>query len=298
MPTKKVKPSDILLVPVDFGDYYEKAIEFAQKLIPITKSQIHLLHVLDLKDWWLNEVKEERLINEAFNKLLKISQQFGLPEDTKLIVLTGKRYHKIVEYADQENVRFILMVDNYPFAQGGKRIGSTLENVIMKATKPVITVKTVPKTIFKNLLTPLDLTKNCRIKLFNSVAIALKFDSTLNIVSVIFGDIDPEKSRINEKIDKYAAVYAENHIPHTKKLIRKDDDLAYQEILEYADEIKCDSIIIMTHKESASFDNYIGAFAHHIINEAKIPVISLNNASSSQTTRDLLTSIIDPLNIF
>lgn len=298
MPTKKDKSPDILLVPVDFGDYYEKAIEFAQKLAPITKSQIHLLHVLDLKDWWLDEVKEERLINEAFNKLLKISRQFGLPEDSKLMVLTGKRHYKIVEYAEQENVRFILMVDNYPFAQEGKRIGSTLENVIMKATKPVITVKTVPETIFKNMLVPLDLTKNCRVKLFNSVALALKFDSKLNIVSVIFGDIDPEKSRINEKIEKYAAVYAENHIPHTKKLIRKDEDFAYQEILDYADEIKCDSIIIMTHKENVGFDNYVGAFAHHIINEAKVPVISLNNASSTQTTRDLLSSIIDPLNIF
>lgn len=298
MPTKKDKSPDILLVPVDFGDYYEKAIEFALKLAPITNSQIHLLHVLDLKDWWLDEVKEERLINEAFNKLNKISRQFDLPEDSKLIVLLGKRHQKIVEYAEQENVRFILMVDNYPFAQEGKRIGSTLENVIMKATKPVITVKSIPSTIFKNVLVPLDLTKNCRLNLFNSVALALKFESKLNLVSVLFGDIDPDKSRIHERIEKYSTVYAENHIPHSKKLIRKDEDLAYQEILEYGDEIKCDSIIIMTHKETVGFDNYIGAFAHHIINEAKVPVISLNNASSAQTTQDLLSSIIDPLNIF
>ncbi len=290
--------SDILLVPVDFGDYYEKALEFAIRLASITKSQIHLIHVLDLRDWWLNELKEERLINEAFNKLLHISRLFGLPNDTKLMVLTGKRHQKIVEYAEQENVRFILMVDNYPFAQDEKRIGSTLENVIMKATKPVVTVKNVPNTIFKNMLIPLDLTKNSRMNLLDSVSLALKFSSQLNLVSVLFGDIDPEKSRINEKIEKYSAVYTQNNIPHTKKLIRKDEDLAYQEILEYAEEINCDSILIMTHKESTRFDNYIGAFAHHIINESKVPVISLNNASSSQTTVDLLSSVIDPLNIF
>lgn len=298
MPKTNIKTPDILLVPVDFGDYYEKAIEFALKLAPITNSQIHLLHVLDLRDWWLNEVKEERLINEAFNKLLSISRQFEMPEDTKLIVLTGKRHHKIVEYADQVNVRFILMVDNYPFAQEGKRIGSTLENVIMMAPKPVVTVKSLPKTIFKNMLVPLDLTKNCRVNLFNSVALALKFESELNLVSVLFGDIDPEKSRINEKMEKYSNIYAENHIPHTKKLIRKYEDLAYQEILDYGEEIKCDSIIIMTHNENVTFDNYIGAFAHHIINEAKVPVVSLNNASSAQATKDLLSSVIDPLNIF
>lgn len=294
----KKKKHDILLVPVDFGDYYEKAIEFALKLAQTTKSQIHLLHVLDLRDWWLEEVKEERLINEAFNKLLNISRQFDLPDDSKLMVLTGKRHQKIIEYAEQENVRFILMVDNYPYAQEGKRIGSTLENVIMKATKPVITVKSVPSTIFKNILVPLDLTKNCRTNLFNSVAIALNFKSKLNLVSVIFGDIDPEKSRINERIEKYSAIYTENHIPHTKKLIRKDEELAYQEILEYCDEIKCDSIIIMTHKETAKFDNYVGAFAHHIINEANVPVISLNNMASDQTTKEIISSILDPLNIF
>lgn len=295
---KKEKVPDILLVPVDFGDYYGKAVEFAAKLAPITHAQIHLLHVLDLKDWWLSDVKEEKLINEAFNRLVEVSRLFDLPADTRFKVLTGKRHQKIVEYANEENVRYILMVDNYPFAQEGKRIGSTLENVIMTATKPVITVKSVPDTIFKNMLVPLDLTRNCRLKLFNSVAFALAFDSKLHLVSVIMGDIDPEQSRLNEKIEKYSSIYSENSIPHTKKLIRKDDEFAYQEILDYAEEIRCDSIIIMTHKETASFDNYIGSFAHHIINESRIPVITLNNASSSNATRSILSSIIDPLNIF
>jgi nucleotide-binding universal stress UspA family protein len=294
----KNKNKGTILVPVDFGNYYEKAIEFALKLAPITNLTIHLVHVLDIKDWWLDDIKEEKLINEAFNKLIKVSRQFNLPESTELKVLTGKRHQRIVEYANDSNARYILMVDNYPFAQEGKRIGSTLENVIMTASQPVITVKCVPDTIFKNMLVPLDLTKNCRIKLFNSVAFALKFDSKLNLVSVVFGGIDPEKSRINEKIEKYSKIYSENHIPHTKKLIKKDEDLAYQEILEYCDEVNCDSIIIMTHKETAKFDNYVGAFAHHIINEAKVPVISLNNAASSQTTKEVITSILDPLNIF
>lgn len=295
---KKEKIPDILLVPVDFNDYYGKAVEFASRLAPIIHAQIHLLHVLDLKDWWLSEVKEEKLINEAFNKLVEVSRLFELPADTRFKVLTGKRHQKIVEYANEENVRYILMVDNYPFAQEGKRIGSTLENVIMTATKPVITVKSIPDTIFKNLLVPLDLTRNCRLKLFNSVAFALTFDSRLHLVSVIMGDIDPEQSRLNEKIEKYSTIYSENSIPHTIKLIRKDEEYAYQEILDYAEEIGCDSIIILTHNETASFDNYIGSFAHHIINEARIPVITLNNASSGNATRSILSSIIDPLNIF
>ncbi len=294
----ETKLPEIILVPLDFGDYYGQAIEFASKLAPLIKAQIHLLHVLDIRDWWFDEPKEEKLLNDAFNKLVEVGRLFDLPDNTQFKVFTGKRHQKIVEYAKQENVRFVLMVDNYPFAQEGKRIGSTLEYVIMTASKPVITVKSVPDTIFQNLLVPIDLNRNCRLNLFSSVAIALAYNSKINLVSVLFGDIDPEQSRINEKMEKYSMLYTENHITHTKMLLRKEEVFAYQEILNYADEVKCDSIIIMTHKETASFDNYIGAFAHHIINEAKVPIITLNNASISNTTKDIISSIVNPLNIF
>jgi len=293
MSTKK----NILLVPVDFGDQYHLALTYAKQLAPIINGEIHLLHVLDLRDWWLEDIKPEKLTNDAFNKLIEVSRKFQLDQKTVYKVLQGKRHEKIVEYADENLVRYILMVDNIPGNPGEIRLGSTLSNVIIMAKQPVITVKKVTETKFKNILVPLDLANDCRLKLFNSISLALQHNAKLNIVSVVFGDIEQEESRVQEKINKYARLYQENHIDYSVKILRKDEDFAYRAILDYSTEINCDSIIIMTHRESG-IDNYLGAFAHHIINESLIPVITLNNASSNKAKRNLISSILDPIGIF
>jgi len=293
MSTKK----NILLVPVDFGDQYHLALTYAKQLAPIINGEIHLLHVLDLRDWWLEDIKPEKLTNDAFNKLIEVSRKFQLDQKTVYKVLQGKRHEKIVEYADENLVRYILMVDNIPGNPGEIRLGSTLSNVIIMAKQPVITVKKVTETKFKNILVPLDLANDCRLKLFNSISLALQHNAKINIVSVVFGDIEQEESRVQEKINKYARLYQENHIDYSVKILRKDEDFAYRAILDYSTEINCDSIIIMTHRESG-IDNYLGAFAHHIINESLIPVITLNNASSNKAKRNLISSILDPIGIF
>ncbi|KAB2867486.1 MAG: universal stress protein [Bacteroidales bacterium] len=293
MSTKK----NILLVPVDFGDQYHLALTYAKQLAPIINGEIHLLHVLDLRDWWLEDIKPEKLTNDAFNKLIEVSRKFQLDQKTVYKVLQGKRHEKIVEYADENLVRYILMVDNIPGNPGEIRLGSTLSNVIIMAKQPVITVKKVTETKFKNILVPLDLANDCRLKLFNSISLALQHNAKINIVSVVFGDIEQEESRVQEKINKYARLYQENHIDYSVKILRKDEDFAYRAILDYSTEINCDSIIIMTHRESG-IDNYLGAFAHHIINESPIPVITLNNASSNKAKRNLISSILDPIGIF
>lgn len=293
MSTKK----NILLVPVDFGDQYQLALTYAKELAPIIKGEIHLLHVLDLRDWWLDDIKPDKLVNDAFNRLIEVSRKFELDRNTVYKVLQGKRHQKIVEYADENVVRYILMVDNIPGNPGEIRLGSTLSNVIIMAKQPVITVKKVTENKFKNILVPLDLSSDCRLKLFNSISLALQHNARLNIVSVVFGDIEKEESRVHEKIEKYKRLYKENHIDYSVKILRKEEDFAYRGILDYSTEINCDSIIIMTHRESG-IDNYLGAFAHHIINESPIPVITLNNAASNKAKKGIISSILDPIGFF
>lgn len=169
MPNKRT----ILLVPVDFGDQYHLALTYAKQLVPVLNAEIHLLHVLDLRDWWLEDIKPEKLVNDSFNRLIEVSRKFQLDQNTVYKVLQGKRHQKIVEYADENKVRYILMTDNIPGNPGEIRLGSTLSNVIIMAKQPVITVKSVTQEKFKNILVPLDLTNDCRLKLFNSISLAL-----------------------------------------------------------------------------------------------------------------------------
>jgi hypothetical protein len=57
-------------------------------------------------------------------------------------------------------------------------------------------------------------------------------------------------------------------------------------------------ILLMTHKEGYNYDNYIGAFAHHLINRSSIPVLSLTASATDFNFRELMKSVVDPVGMF
>jgi nucleotide-binding universal stress UspA family protein len=287
-----------VLVPIDFKIYCLKSLDYALKLQSEIDCQIHLLHVIELQSWWAELFNSEELVKSAVKKLELLKHEQNLPDDTKLIVQQGKRHKVITDYATTIKARYIILADNYPLATGVKKLGSTLSQVIIKAEQPVISITNKEDTIFKNIAVPLDLNRSSRMQLYNSVAMALNHNAKIHLVSVLFGEKDIESSRINKKIEKYKKTYDENGVEYTVKLLVKEDYLAYKSIINYCEQNKLDSILIMTHNEAATFDNYLGAFAQHIINEATMPVVSINNASAAYWEKKLGDGNYDPLRLF
>lgn len=281
------KQKSHILIPIDFKIYCLKSIDYAKKLQSSINCKIHLLHVIESQSWWEGFFNMNELIQAANEKLALLKKEQELPDDTELKIITGKRYIEISKYANAISARYIIMSDNYPLSKNTKILGSTISQVIMKAEQPVISLTEKEDSIFKNLVVPLDLNQSCRLQLYNSVAIALTHHSKIHLVSVLFGSEKLKSSRINEKIEKYKKTYDDNGIDYTIELLVKEEYLAYKEIIKYCNINKVDSVLIMTHKESYKFDNYLGAFAQHIINEATMPVVSINNASAQYWEKEL-----------
>ncbi|MBA7516510.1 hypothetical protein ES705_08558 [subsurface metagenome] len=294
---KMKKTKTDIIVPIDFKIYSLKSIEYAKELQSIIQGKIHLMHVIESQTWWADYFNAKELMKSATAKLETLKKEQQLPINTEVAVVQGKRYKEITEYANKINPRYIVLADNYPLSKGGKKLGSTLSQVIIKARHPVISITNREQVIFKNIVVPLDLTQSCRLQLFNSVAMALTYKSKIHLVSVLFGEKDMESRRINQKIEKYKRTYEENGIDYSVQLLVKEENLAYKAIIKYCEQKQVDSILIMTHSESAKFDNYLGAFAQHIINEATMPVISINNASAQHWESKIANSLIDPFGI-
>ena len=291
---KKLKSN--ILIPIDFKIYSLKSISYAKKLQAEIGGDIHLLHVIETQSWWEGFFNSDELIKSATDKLSALKEEQKLPGNTEVKVVLGKRYSEIVKYANTISPRYIIMSDNYPLSKNEKMLGSTISKVIMQAEQPVISITNEVDTLFNNLVVPLDLNQSSRLQLYNSVAIALNHNSRIHLVSVLFGESNLKSSRIHEKIEKYKRTYDENNIEYTVKLLVKEERLAYKEIVKYCEQNKVDSVLIMTHKESYKFDNYLGAFAQHIINDATMPVVSINNASA-QYWESKLGEPTDPLGI-
>ena len=86
-------------------------------------------------------------------------------------------------------------------------------------------------------------------------------------------------NRVNASLKQVEKILSKHGIDYVSKIL---DDIQYPEhfgkdVVQYADEIKADLIMIMTQKETGVQDYLrIGSFARHIIHESKnIPVMAI-----------------------
>jgi nucleotide-binding universal stress UspA family protein len=171
--------------------------------------------------------------------------------------------------------------------------------MIMKSSAPVICVTGDENSIdYKNIVLPLDLTKSVRLQVFNAISFGLHFKSKIHLVSAINAGVPFRKSRIFRKMRKVQKTIVENGVECTMELFKRSHELPYKVVQKYAHEIGGDLIMIMTHSENITSDNYIGAFAHHIVNESRIPVISFSHKAAEEDEGDFFTTLLDPLRIF
>jgi nucleotide-binding universal stress UspA family protein len=141
-----------ILVPFDFGEPAENALDFAQKLAPAFGASVEALYVVpflpnaalplpDLGALPMAAHPVEEMVSEAQARL----HQALAPEDTRhrylrKTVKLGDPRAQILAYAAAEGVDLIVMGTHGRTAVTRFLLGSTAERVVREATCPVLTV--------------------------------------------------------------------------------------------------------------------------------------------------------------
>ncbi|PLX24937.1 MAG: hypothetical protein C0599_01580 [Salinivirgaceae bacterium] len=297
--------SEYIIVPIDFEPASLKALKSAMLFAKRQKTTIVLLNVLQTPGFF-NEIfssGEEivKLTNHIKDKLnnLAINTKKENP-DVEIItrVESGKAYKKIIDVANEIKPRLIIMGENHEGDMASQKLGTSVYQVTLQSPVPVLTIKGDFKQIGKKIVVPLDLTKNTSKQVFSAIVYGLRYGAKVYLTSALIGGISIEQSRINKKIENALLTLKENNVDCDYKIFERSDVQPYQRVLEYTKEIEADLILIMTHQEGFTYDNYIGAFAHHIINESQVPVLSLTSSASDDSFSKFLTSFVDPARIF
>ena len=283
-----------IIVGYDFQELSNAALKLAYELARFVNSGILLVLVisddlLTLSDVFKNEHSDrmkkkitDSMHREIANRLQKVAEEAsaesGVTVDFR--VETGRIYERILAIAKENRARFIVMGRTSKESDRG-RFGSNVMHVAEEASCPVISIPAVVfDTTFKNIVLPIDLTKQTREEVFNAISFGLFFDATIHLVSVIMGGVSAQKSRIYKKMLGMKKMIEENGVRCTDKLFKKSHLAIHEVVLNYARDIHADNLMIMTHQEISTSDKYIGAVAHQIIREAPMPVISLTSAAS------------------
>ncbi len=276
-----------ILVPVDFSEQSQIALKQSFNLARLTKADLTLINVIEesfrLPFFSVKEDKAmEKKIQKALEKIAEeTSQESGIKVNT--IIVKGKVYEEIQKAAKKLKCSFIIMGTNG--STGLKKfIGSNALRVIREAPCGVITIKGKKhRTGCKNIVLPLDFSKETKEKLRKAIEIANLFGSTINLVSVLTTDDEFIVNKLKRQMNQVYEFIVEHNISCTIEFLHGNE--ISEEIVGYSKKIKADLIMIMTQEELTWTDiMFISSSAQQIINDSEIPVLSIRPKERKNTT--------------
>ncbi len=258
---------DILLVPWDFTEVAEAALQHALIVAKKLNNQITLIHV----------VKSLKKDDEALAELNKDIEKFSAKYGEKLVplVLEGNLFNVISDYASENDVSMVIM-GTHGIKGMQKFTGSYALKVIVGSKIPFIVIQDPPtkKDTFKDIVFPLDYRSEAKQKLQWALFLVKYFGVKINIIIPTIKDKSLNAKLMGnvhfaEKIlDKYDCVYELNKIEGSNSA---------EESIAFAQKVDADMILIMTTKGIGLTDYVLGAQEQYIIaNNAKIPVMVVN----------------------
>jgi nucleotide-binding universal stress UspA family protein len=267
-----------ILVPIDFSEQSKIALGQSYNLARLTRANITLIYVMeehfhlpfmakkDNKSMEKNIQKElKKLADDTYSKS-------GVKTD--YVVMSGKVYEEIQKAAKRMKSSMIIMGTNGT-GKGFKRfIGSNALRVIREAPCPVITIKGKKhRTGCKQILLPLDLTRETKEKVAKAIDIANLFGSHIHLLSVLTTDDEFIVNKLRRQMQSVEEYVKQSDVSCSHEFVQGDD--IEDEVLKYAKKINADLIMIMTRQDSKMIDMFIDSEAITVINGSDIPVLSI-----------------------
>ncbi len=278
MSLNTIKPidSDVILVPFDFTEAAQNAIDHANLLARLFKKKIVLLHVVEkglFKSGTPNTLSEKETVERLGN--IASTNTASSQIETISEIRSGNLFDTISDTADELNAAIVVMGTHG--VKGIQHVtGSKALKVITNSNRPFVVVqkKDVRLHGYKNIVLPFDFSKETKQKLVWAVELSKVFHSTFHILSAF-------------ESDEYTAKAVSNNIAYAKNYLKsRDCDFKVttaekgdftKETIRFASDVEADLIIIMTNQGKSLSEYIIGAYEQNVIaNEAQIPVMTLN----------------------
>jgi nucleotide-binding universal stress UspA family protein len=271
-----------ILIPIDFSEISRWAIKHAASIARVNNGELILLHVQkkrDLVDIFMPalDLKDPSRV-EIFlrDKLERMAERIRNEHNVKVSIMVsiGNITTEIVDVAEENGVGLIVMGTQGGDSTNDLFLGSNSYRVLTKSSIPVMTVRSdAPKSGYSNIVLPIDSSDHSRQKVNYALQIADKFGARLFVIGLLGTHERNYEYKMNVILPQI------KKMADTKKLkctteIEQTINRAEKTLL-YAKKVEADLIIIMSDQR-AEFSSWIlGSYAHQLINNSHIPVLSI-----------------------
>ena len=269
-----------ILVPVDFSKKSEFAVKMSAQIGKKIKSEIHLLHLVELPSgivdmgagsnfsipasmMYLRKVKEKiiHLTNTFFDSdhIIKYSIKFENP------------FEGIRNYTKKNNINLIVMGSKGVSDFEEMIIGSNTEKVVRTSNIPVVVVKTDnDKFKFKKLVFASNFDDENKAAFLDFLTFAKKFNSQIHLLKINTISNFESSYTTHKKIKDFVKGFNLKR----KTITIYNDASVVKGIINFAKEIDADVIALTTHGRSGLSSLFNGSVAKSVSKNVLRPVIT------------------------
>jgi nucleotide-binding universal stress UspA family protein len=272
-----------ILIPVDFSEYSEYALEVAAHMAKKFKADLFIIHMLGLSEaiFTKNESQEfmeaqyyMKLSKKRFDSFLDKPYLQGL----KIFqtVQNYKDFYEINNFVKEKDIDLVVMGSHGTSGLRGLFVGSNTEKVVRTCSVPVLTIKrrksnfVIKEAVFA-----------CDFKVENSSAYdkAVSFFGLIgarvhlayvNLPNINFKSTD----EINKQIESFMSVSRHGNTFKNELVVCLNDYSIEEGIYKYAKSINADLIAISTHGRQGLAHFFKGSIGEDIANHARLPVLT------------------------
>jgi nucleotide-binding universal stress UspA family protein len=274
-----------ILIPTDFSEQSLQAIKYAQVISSNINTLIHFIYVIEGTDQNHKNSADhqdefiKKNIKLKFENILGTINNGSEITDYKLFIERGKVYDRILETAAMVNAKLLIMGCNSAGDYKNRFLGSNSLRIMRSCPVPVLSSNQHSQLLkFKNIILPIDLSKESKDKLHKAIAIA-KLDPNiiLNIISIVFDADEFLINRLGQQLVKVKSIIEKSKVKYTAEIIKSS--LGYESlgeiIADYSKKIEGDVIMLMTQQEISHTPYFVSSLAQEVINISEVPVITV-----------------------
>jgi nucleotide-binding universal stress UspA family protein len=271
-----------IIVPIDFSEYSEFALEAAASIAKKHNSELIILHMLELSNAIIstdsNSLNEEavfylKLAEKKFETFLNKPYLEGI--EITPIVKHFKVWSEINEVANEHQANLIVMGSHGVSGIKEAIVGSNTEKVVRHSDIPVLVIKHNPILLeFENGVFASDFSDEAITPYINARATFKKLGVKMHLVYVN----SPDGSfRSSLEIDKRVSDFlkkADGDLDNLSEVNVVSDYSIEKGILNFANVKGADLIAVATHGRKGLAHFFEGSISEDIANHSTLPVMT------------------------
>ncbi len=272
-----------ILVPVDFSDHSEYALEVAATLAKKYDAEIVALHMMGLSEAVFTKDESQEVAEAVYYMKLaqKRFQDFLDKEYLEGIQVTEtvqnyKVFSEINDVAHEHDVDLIIMGSHGASGLKEVFVGSNTEKVVRTSSIPVLVIKEqITDFKAKNVVFACDFKTESIGAYINAMNLFKALEANIHLLYInLPSERFMSSNQMEERVNDFIYVADQGNMSNLEKVTYQSDFTVEDGVFNYSKKVNADVIAIPTHGRKGLAHFFSGSIGEDIANHAVLPVMT------------------------